>query len=480
MRIKLMNRHTTKTRLALRTVLAATISVGALGFVSAPAFAEKKAPAPIVYAGQGGSNAASSRTRSRSVRTQSTRSRTATASSAPVTPSTAGATGKRVEFRYPDQPDRFYGAGGATTSAADAPPLSFSSAETAISEAAARQYANTEAAPLTNVAKDPAITAGGFDARAAAARNSKPAARVAEAPVSAPPAAAPITSAPLPPPGTAYKSSAGFADFGSAQITQVQARVEQPVAEAPVSGAVQNPAANAVYDQTGTASVIDADLHGQPTANGEILDLGAMTAAHPTLPLPSLVQVINLENNTEMVVRVNDRGPFEGNGLIELSERAADVIGMRRGQPANVRVRYLGPAPVAEASAPVQRPANASSQPERDGPAFVPGGSVVPELAGGRPQSIAPQTAAYDSRSSVVETGSYYVQLGSFSNIGNAQGLHAKVASTANVNIVPVRVNGADFFRVMAGPVGNSQDAELLRSYIANQGIADGVVVNPR
>ena len=469
MRIELMNRQTTKSRYTLRALLAATISFGALGFVSAPAYAGKKKPAPIVYAGQGGSNGAASRTRSRRVQAQASTTRTAAVSAAPAATSTTAASGKRVEFRYPDQPDRFYGAGGTTTSAADAPPLSFSSSETAISEAAARQYANTEAAPLTDIAKDPAITAGGFDARAAAARNSRPTPAQASAPRAA---VAPAASAPLPPPATAYRSSAGVADFGGAKVTQVQARVEQPSAEVPVSGAVQNPAANAVYDQTGTASVFDADLHGQPTANGEILDLNGMTAAHPTLPLPSLVQVINLDNNTEMVVRVNDRGPFEGNGLIELSERAADVIGMRRGQPANVRVRYLGPAPVTEASAPVQRPA---SQPERDVPALAPNRPIVPELAGGRPQAVAPQTAVYNTS----ETGGYYVQLGSFSNIANAQGLHAKVAATANVNIVPVRVNGADFFRVMAGPVVNSQDAELLRSYIANQGIADGVVVNP-
>jgi len=179
------------------------------------------------------------------------------------------------------------------------------------------------------------------------------------------------------------------------------------------------------------------------------------------------------------VVRVNDRGPFDGNGLIELSARAADVIGVQPGRSANVRVRYLGPAPVAANSAPVQQQQSApsGSAPSQNRPTSTPVPSVETELAGGRSAPVT-QTAVYTAQPAPAVDG-YYVQLGSFSNIGNAQGLHAKVAATSSVKIVPVRVNGSDFFRVMAGPVSNRQDADLLRSYIANQGIADGVVINP-
>ncbi|MEO9970084.1 MAG: septal ring lytic transglycosylase RlpA family protein [Hyphomonadaceae bacterium] len=474
-----MNRNTSDTRPSLRTLLVASISIAALGYSSMPAYAAKRTPAPIVYAGQGGSTSTTS-TRSRraqSPRPSSTRTATQPRSTAATATSASATPGKRVEFRYPDQPDRFYGAGGAR-SAADAPPLSFSSSETAISESAARQYANTAPAPLDKPApaasSDPAITAGGFDARAAAARYEQAA---VQQPVTAPT----LQTAPIPA-VSPFVSSAGVADFSAEQIVPVQAQQIDTANEVPVSGAVQTPAANPVYDQTGVASVFDADLNGQPTANGEVLDLDAMIAAHPTLPLPSLVQVINLDNNSEIVVRVNDRGPFDNNGLIELSPRAANVVGVRGGQAANVRVRYLGPAPVAQTVTPVSNTQQAPAQtaPNTERPPLAPFPKVTPELAGGRPAAIAPRTAQYNGQQTAPQTGEFYVQLGSFSNIGNAQALHTKVAATSNVEITPVRVNGADYFRVMAGPVGNRNDADLLRSYIANQGIADGMVVTAK
>ena len=460
-------------RYALRVVLAASISFAALGFAATPAQADRRKPAPIVYAGQGTSASSSDRTRSRRATTPRRASRQSRSTPRPTSAPTAAATsGTRVEFRYPDQPDRFYGAGG-TRSAADAPPLSFSSSETAISEAAARQYSNAAPEPLPQsapaVARDPAITAGGFDARAAAARNARPATPAPVQSVAAPAREA----APLAP----YVSAAGVADFSGAEITQVQATQT----EVPVSGVEQTPKANAVYDQTGRAVVFDQDLDGEVTANGELLDLNAMIAAHPTLPLPSLVQVINLENNSEMVVRVNDRGPFDGGGLIELSTRAADVIGLRAGQSANVRVRYLGPAPVAQSAAPQPAPPEpARPQPDARPALQTPPRPVQPELAGGPAIAVVPQNALYPAPSDTATGADYYVQLGSFSNIANAQNLNAKIAGAASVQIVPVRVNGADFFRVMAGPVGSAQDANLLRAYLANQGIADGIVINPR
>ena len=486
-----MTHLTPRPRFALRALLAASISVAALGFTATPAQADRRKPAPIVYAGQGTSASSTDRTRSRRATTSRRSSRqsrpTPRTTSAPAAPTAAATSGTRVEFRYPDQPDRFYGAGG-TRSAADAPPLSFSSSETAISEAAARQYSNAAPEPLPQsapaVARDPAITAGGFDARAAAARNARPANK--PAPVR-PAIQAVQTIAPNPLPAletstqpvAPYMSAAGVADFSGAEITEVQATQR----EVPVSGVEQTPKANSVYDQTGRAVVFDQDLHGETTANGEMLDLNAMIAAHPTLPLPSLVQVINLENNSEMVVRVNDRGPFDGGGLIELSTRAADVIGLRAGQSANVRVRYLGPAPVAQSAAPQpETPAPVRPEPDARPASNQPTSPrpVQPELAGGPAPSITPQTALYPASRDVASGADYYVQLGSFSNIANAQNLNAKIAGAASVQIVPVRVNGADFFRVMAGPVANAQDADLLRAYLANQGIADGIVINPR
>lgn len=100
------------------------------------------------------------------------------------------------------------------------------------------------------------------------------------------------------------------------------------------------------YEKTGVASWYGDAFHGRKTANGEIYNMNAYSAAHPTLPLPSYVRVTNLANGNSVVVRVNDRGPFAHNRLIDLSKRAAGVLDFRRQGVAKVHVSYLGRAPV--------------------------------------------------------------------------------------------------------------------------------------
>ena len=100
------------------------------------------------------------------------------------------------------------------------------------------------------------------------------------------------------------------------------------------------------YDAIGTASWYGADFHGRRTANGEIYDMQALTAAHPTLPLPSLVWVTNQANGRTLLVRVNDRGPYSRDRIIDLSARAARELGYEGQGTAQLRVRYAGPAPL--------------------------------------------------------------------------------------------------------------------------------------
>jgi len=100
------------------------------------------------------------------------------------------------------------------------------------------------------------------------------------------------------------------------------------------------------YDRAGTASWYGADFHGRATANGEIYNMDALTAAHPTLPLPSYVTVTNQANGRTILVRVNDRGPYIGGRLIDLSRAAARVLGYEHMGTASVRVRYAGRAPL--------------------------------------------------------------------------------------------------------------------------------------
>ncbi len=106
-----------------------------------------------------------------------------------------------------------------------------------------------------------------------------------------------------------------------------------------INGKTYNPSADSTYDKVGDASWYGPGFHGKRTANGEVFDQNDLTAAHPTLPMPSLVRVTNLANNKSVVVRVNDRGPFHSNRIIDLSKKAAQAIDVMSVKP--VRVQFL-------------------------------------------------------------------------------------------------------------------------------------------
>ncbi len=111
-----------------------------------------------------------------------------------------------------------------------------------------------------------------------------------------------------------------------------------------VGGKRYTPRHDPNYARTGIASWYGKDFHGRLTANGEVYDMHALSAAHPTLPLPSLAEVTNTRTGRRVVVRVNDRGPFARGRIIDLSHRAAQVLGLVRNGTGEVHVRYLGPA----------------------------------------------------------------------------------------------------------------------------------------
>lgn len=98
--------------------------------------------------------------------------------------------------------------------------------------------------------------------------------------------------------------------------------------------------------QIGTASWYGADFHGRKTANGEVFDRGSITAAHPTMPLPSYARVTNLRNTRSIVVRVNDRGPYHGGRVMDVSQRVAEALEFKHFGVAKVRVEYLTKAPI--------------------------------------------------------------------------------------------------------------------------------------
>jgi rare lipoprotein A len=113
-----------------------------------------------------------------------------------------------------------------------------------------------------------------------------------------------------------------------------------------VAGRTYVPQYDPHYKAVGMASWYGDDFHGRYTANGEIFDLNGISAAHPTMPLPSYARVTNLANGRSLVVRVNDRGPYAANRIIDLSVEAAKLLDFYNRGTTWVRVEYVGPAPL--------------------------------------------------------------------------------------------------------------------------------------
>ncbi len=106
------------------------------------------------------------------------------------------------------------------------------------------------------------------------------------------------------------------------------------------------PADEPGYDKTGLASWYGNDFHGRKTANGEIFDMYALTAAHPTLPLPSYAYVTSTKTGRTVLVRINDRGPYAHERVMDLSRRTAEALGLASAGVSEVRVKYAGRAPL--------------------------------------------------------------------------------------------------------------------------------------
>jgi len=245
--------------------------------------------------------------------------------------------------------------------------------------------------------------------------------------------------------------------------------------------------------ETGIAIIYGDEFAGLPTANGEILDQNALTAAHPSLPLPSLMRVRNPATGREVVVRVNDRGPFENGAALQVSREAARRLGFEGAGAAELTYHLVdgAGAPVPDARDEVKGPVLFAMART---PQPAPAGELLggDELAGGT--ETAPTTkrrvavqwpeppADWDvsPASRPLKTGAsatLFVQLASFSDIGNAETLYRGLKGDLPVQIVPARVNGTDFFRVRVGPLDSRDAADQLRDRLNAEGKGDGRVV---
>lgn len=162
-----------------------------------------------------------------------------------------------------------------------------------------------------------------------------------------------------------------------------------------VMGKTYYPAHNPNYNEVGPVSWYGDRFHGKMTASGEIFDKNAMTAAHRTLPLGSLVTVTNLATGQSLTVRINDRGPFVGNGLIDLSEAAATALGFTAMGGGDVQVKYAGPAaPKQQGYMPRLQQPRQHMQPQFQAQAPAPAQMFMPEVVAPHAPVAIPQSQA--------------------------------------------------------------------------------------
>jgi len=294
------------------------------------------------------------------------------------------------------------------------------------------------------------------------------------------------------------------------------------------------PREDPTYDRVGNASWYGEMFHGRRTANGEIYDMDSLSAAHPTLPLPVYARVTNLNNGRTIVVRINDRGPYARDRIIDLSRRSAELLGFRDNGTATVRVKYLGRAPLNGddsyerkylASQSWMRVANGKSSkgiavavsstlpaenPEnllRPWKQAAPREAMPPDQAGSAavaaqgwkattkpvaaPAPAAVQPAATAALPAPQSTGSIppapkpkaaaegaVIQAGSFKNKENADKARTTLAALGSVEVTPIGVGGNVYYRVRVGPFSPASTTQTALAKVKGAGFQGAKIIS--
>lgn len=261
------------------------------------------------------------------------------------------------------------------------------------------------------------------------------------------------------------------------------------------------PKVDYAYVETGIGSWYGSQFDGRDTANGETFDMNNVSAAHRTLPLPSIVRVINLENGRALNVRVNDRGPFARGRIIDLSRRAAQLLGFEKQGTAKVRVELLAPEsqrlastygvstpkigkphPVPKA-APTSRVASVKLNTPEGFKTAAPDKGLEPNRFSrkasvtGRAKVVASKVDETVSVISVPPSSGIFVQAGAFSRYENANKLRALLSKVGDAKIYQVKVSKHPFFRVRLGPASSVDEADKMLARIVASGYADASII---
>lgn len=267
------------------------------------------------------------------------------------------------------------------------------------------------------------------------------------------------------------------------------------------------------HTETGVASWYGPGFHGKSTANGEKYNSGELTAAHRTLQMPSLARVTNLENGRSIVVRINDRGPFSRGRVMDVSERAAELLGFKNKGTARVRIDVLADesrqiASAAKAGRDVRGYEVALNSRVTETRSDAPVGAVASEPLPG-PAGSATISANEPARlpedehpppgwresgvrghmtdgvfypdpivsAQAISPTDLFVQIGAFADSANAQNAEAKLKSLGNAFVTPVQVNGRTLYRVRIGPVSTVDQADILLNRVVDTGFQDAILV---
>ena len=256
------------------------------------------------------------------------------------------------------------------------------------------------------------------------------------------------------------------------------------------------------YDETGIGSWYGPNFHQKLTANGEIFDQNALSAAHRTLPMPSVVRVTNLQNGRALVVRINDRGPFAHGRIIDLSRRAAQLLGFKRQGIAKMRVELL-PEETRIEIAKIKGEYK-SNQPNSNNSAPVPNAAPIKTVSI-KSLALVPGTTSQKPKNPIVITNVQkkslsgveltrrskttsvqqfpvkdsfvFVQAAAFSSQKSAANLKNKISDIGQARVYKVLVNGKTFYRVRIGPFTNTTSADKALTKLIKKGFPGARIV---
>lgn len=241
-----------------------------------------------------------------------------------------------------------------------------------------------------------------------------------------------------------------------------------------VMGQYYTPKEDYNYSEVGIASWYGDDFHNKKTANGETYDMRAITAAHRTLPLPSIVRVTNLENGRSIIARVNDRGPYVKNRIIDVSQKGAELLGYRQNGTAKVKVEILARESKAIKEAMLSKNNKAKGF---EGP-------INYDLALDSKINVEPAKAVIVANNNVkpqkmasVEKGNFFVQVGAFSDYNKAKEMADNMKRFGRVVIHEAYLSKDGVYRVRIGAYQSRNEALQILDRVLDYGHADVSIV---